>query len=561
VRAWACSSRAWLVALGAFLLLCWGLECVLERAGYGVPIEQVRLGKLLMGGNTEGLVVFDRRLVFKLNSNWRLHPQHAGPQALGDWPWRGRPALPAPADMQRIVCLGDSNMYGYGLRVRETLPEQLGARLAERGFDPRGWQCLMFAVPSWSSVQVHNGLDDALALGNVRGVVLWSTVYNDLTYAIGRRDVEIDRVNERPTLIERCTESAIGDALGRLLDPQAHAPLDMAPIAAGWESGHPLYGTRLSAEESCVELRGMLATAAAHGARVIVISPPYSSSVLERTPGIASLRERLAAEARAAGAQVVDADAVFEATGLGRRHLWLDELHPSTLGHAALATEVANLLQAELGAPSTPASAPGRPRLSIERVEPTRASALGDEQVRIELAGWSRGDPLPVVTVAGAPLLDLEAVGAHELAGTLIENGLGPADVIVQGVSGCAVAPAALLLRGPEWSAVEQAGASVRFLGRAGDRYQVFAALTPLAAPLWTEVGAIWIDPASVLGRPIEGAFDAEGVAVLDLRAFTDAARARGAQHYVLQGRCIPRGISGDASMFLSGLLEVEVAR
>ena len=64
---------------------------------------------------------------------------------------RRRPGPPAAEDALRIVVLGDSVAFGFGVNDDEALAPRLEARLAElRGAAERPVTCLTVGVPSWN---------------------------------------------------------------------------------------------------------------------------------------------------------------------------------------------------------------------------------------------------------------------------------------------------------------------------------------------------------------------------------------------------------------------------
>ena len=64
---------------------------------------------------------------------------------------RSRPGPPPPDDAQRIVVLGDSVAFGFGVNDDECLAARLEARLAElRGPGERPVACRTVAIPSWN---------------------------------------------------------------------------------------------------------------------------------------------------------------------------------------------------------------------------------------------------------------------------------------------------------------------------------------------------------------------------------------------------------------------------
>jgi hypothetical protein len=117
---------------------------------------------------------------------------------------------------------------------------------------------------------------------------------------------------------------------------------------------------------------------------------------------------------------------------------------------------------------------------------------LGDETLRVTLAGWTEGEPLPAVIVGGAPLLELRAAGAGAVEGRLMSNAAGLEDVVVQTARGCAVRAGALARLDPQLRLLSAPGqpSTLAIRGRPGDRYQVMGATALRPEPEWTLRGA-----------------------------------------------------------------------
>lgn len=107
--------------------------------------------------DTENFVL-DEKLVYRLKANLDLQainftlpeeeraraPWHYNANAEG---WRGPLTHPRPEGVKRIVVMGDSTSYGWGLSEEESWPAQLQHYLGE------GWEVFNRAVPGYTSYQ------------------------------------------------------------------------------------------------------------------------------------------------------------------------------------------------------------------------------------------------------------------------------------------------------------------------------------------------------------------------------------------------------------------------
>ncbi|MEQ1894381.1 MAG: SGNH/GDSL hydrolase family protein [Planctomycetota bacterium] len=113
--------------------------------------------------------------------------------ALGMRPHR----RPVPDGAYRIVVLGDSVAFGFGLDEGGTLAEQLEERLNALAPE-RPVACFTVAVPSWNVTNAFRFLKDHL--GQLHpDLVLWMPVANDLEDGYGVDEAGARRVDEDPS--------------------------------------------------------------------------------------------------------------------------------------------------------------------------------------------------------------------------------------------------------------------------------------------------------------------------------------------------------------------------
>jgi len=487
------------VLLGLLLAAEWTLA-VTDVVGDPATFRFARAQRAIQDDD-EGRYVLHPRRVYALAAGYRHAPHHAGRYATSAaWPFRGRVPEPAPEGLPRVVVLGDSCVYGAGVDVHESLPERIAAALETRGLGAESVQVLGLGVPGYSTAQIALLLDEVLASLRPDGIVLYPAAWNDQAPALRAPDaVLLAELADPGAWAWLARRSRLAAALERALE---RVPRD--EVMAGWRAGDPPLGWRVSPDELEANVARMLRACAASAAGragppmpVVVMSAAHPSATRADHPRLARDAERVRHTAREVGATlaasialtVLDAHARLDATGRDERHHFVDYVHPSPPALATLAEPIADALAAALsGRPRAPAGG-----LRVTGVAPATACSLGDVELTVTLEGWSSDEPLPVVTVAGAPLLGLRVAGAHAVAGTLIANGAGPATLIVQTGRAVAADRAALTLVPPSIRLEPPRGgrdAELVVASRPGDVASVRLAPALREVPEWTSRGA-----------------------------------------------------------------------
>ncbi len=478
-------------------------------------------------------------------------PHHAGVYATSAWPFRGRAAVPLPAHVRRVAIVGDSCVYGAGLTVADTLPERIQGELTAVGWTPEHVALLNFGVPGYSTVQLAVLLDEIIAEHAPDAVVLYPAAWNDQAPALLEPDADMLRRRRAPSWLDAlCARSRLAAGLrwaGR------RVPHD--EIRRAWRRGAPPLGYRVA--EADVE-RNVLAMAVRcrdAALPLMIIAPAHPDGTLQEHERLARDAEAVRRAARAAGAELLDAgpllagrgpiaapdlerSATDEDAGAG---WFVDHVHPSSRAWATVAPPVAHWLAGVLGDPphaSTPAQG-ASPALSIVRLDPPRLSALGDESLTVTLAGWSSRDPLPQVSVGGAPLLGLHPHPVRDGAviGRSIANAAGTHDVVVQTAQHCAVRLDGLELVQPGFRIIPGSPPRVRWTARLNDRGRLLYSPHRRTVPEMTPQGPRWLDPEGLRTLPRDFVAGADGTSEQPLPA---AIADR--PDLWLQGLAIPRG-------------------
>jgi lysophospholipase L1-like esterase len=259
-----------------------------------------------------------------------------------------------------LLTLGDSVVFGHNVGEADTLHRGLVTALKAQG---HGVDVHCGAVPGYSSAQ-------SLQLLREEGpriapdLVVLSGLWNDAMFS-----AQPDR-----TWMSELLPTGEAGSLARLLwrarvflsPPVGEASFQavryLAPGADARSAsrlrpgGHPQAGSvrRVSVQEFAANLDAMLTWAAEHGAGAVVLMPANTER-LEGGPGQERWQAYLSAQravARHRKVPLVDARDALRAAGLSSEQAFLNGVHPTGRGHAAIARGIAIAL-VEAGWPDT----------------------------------------------------------------------------------------------------------------------------------------------------------------------------------------------------------------
>ncbi|MBK9383735.1 MAG: SGNH/GDSL hydrolase family protein [Planctomycetes bacterium] len=509
-----------------------------------------RFGGSRLAVEDEGRYLHHPRRFFTLAAPFR-DAFRPGRYALGAWAFRGRPLEPAPPGLLRVGLFGDSCVYGAAVDTADMLGQQLAEALEERGLPPTQVLVASFGVPGYSTVQIRALLEEVLAAQRLDAVVIYAAAWNDQSPAMGTNDVAL---RTRTLLPPHPLEGSATFAFLRELS--AHAPqLTQKEILSGWRAAKPPYGTRVPAPDVERELRAMIAVARGAGAELLCIAPAHPPKTRLDHPRVLEDAETVRRVAHAEQAALLDAAELFRTARTSEESLFCDFVHPSPLGTRLLGKAIGEALAPALLALRR--SRPAVPELDYElaRLVPETCSRVGGERLELELRGGPPLSAAPLLLVGGAPLFDVElASDGRRLRATLPEQRAGTYDLLLQSAAGCTRFRAALSISaerlelepGPLWK--------LRFHARAGDLAIVRVATQRLLFPEWTERGAQWLDPRTVLPDLLPIQAGPNGIGELE---FPPPAEAAEPQHF-LQAEIVARAPDGSIlSSRWSTVLEV----
>lgn len=256
-----------------------------------------------------------------------------------------------PKVKPRALALGDSSVYGFGVRDEEVFTALLEAA--------GGAEYVNAAVPGYSSYQALNLLDlrgwsldpDLLVVGT-----LWSDNNFD---SFSDWDLLASYAGWRASPVRSARLALERSALFRWLDWTFRvAPQSARARKVGWQVGGdaPRSGSRRVDIAAYAEnLDAFCARMHARGGGVVFLVLPNREDVepISGDPAWEPFRRVMRETAARWGAPVAEAPAAFKASGRSADALFLDQMHPTPIGHRLLAEVVGAALRAR-GWPGTP---------------------------------------------------------------------------------------------------------------------------------------------------------------------------------------------------------------
>lgn len=240
------------------------------------------------------------------------------------------PGPPSPDGPPRILFLGDSSAYGFGVADDATFWS-----LASRAL---GAEPIVAAAPGYSSHH-SRALAERFLPYAPAWVVLYVGAYNDHRRRVYYADAEIpQRMARRHAAWHRIHTLAAFELAADKLERWGRR-----------RSGDPLAMVRVAPGDFEANLRAILADVRRAGARSLVLIPPFSAEQRERHGAVIARYEGILRSVAGEDAdRVVDLAPVFAApseTPLFQR----DGIHPTAAGQARIAASIARDIEAAGG--------------------------------------------------------------------------------------------------------------------------------------------------------------------------------------------------------------------
>jgi lysophospholipase L1-like esterase len=313
-------ARALLVTLVAFALL--------EVGARLVPARWTEPGSSANGAQATAMLPDPHRIFRFPPGAVRL----ADTPALVDSDGLRVSAVQGPADAPLIFTLGDSSLFGHGVRDGDTLHDQLQAKLTRAG-KPVRVRC--GGSPGYSTVQALAVLDE----------VGWPSKPSLLVVAPMWSDSRLDRYRDAEVI-----------ARGSILDYSTFFKLlrwgvrtaggQPTTWKVAWPTPSDAGVRRVPLAAYRQNLDTILTQARAHNAGVVMLGLPHASWVAEGNThsGSSSLYiDALRSVAEARHVPYVDGTDTFVRLGADRT-LFIDRLHPTGVGQGLLAQAIADVL-------------------------------------------------------------------------------------------------------------------------------------------------------------------------------------------------------------------------
>ena len=269
-------------------------------------------------------------------------------ERVGAQGFRGRD--PDPEARPRVLALGDSSTFGYGVRGEETWAARLETALARElpraqvvnggligSTIEQGWQRYLAVRERWrpdvvvlafGAINEHwpsSGLDDASKLAQLRQA------------GGARRPSPLARLRAELRIVQLAAWVADQPRGGRGGLLQERAQSGARDVGTYLEPG---YLRRVSPEQFEAALERFRAALAADGACTVLLRMPRRVATEEERPAVLDYDPRLADFAARTGTPLVDAHEDFRAAPDGEAALFVDPYHPSALGHERLARQL-----------------------------------------------------------------------------------------------------------------------------------------------------------------------------------------------------------------------------
>jgi lysophospholipase L1-like esterase len=242
------------------------------------------------------------------------------------------PPAAKPPGERRILYVGDSTAYGFGVSDAEAFWSLATAELAAR-HPGETVVPIVGAAPGYSSWQSRVLLGRLLRY-RPDDVVFYVGAHNDHRRRGYYPDREIPaRMARRHAAWHRIRTlrafEYVHDRLGRWLGGLLCDPVDLVRVPpADFEAN----------------LRAMVAATRAAGARPLLLVPPLTSTLAARHPAAPRYREMLLSLAHELEVPAVDLQPLFAGSAPAALYLPGDDIHPNAAGHRRIAAAIARAL-------------------------------------------------------------------------------------------------------------------------------------------------------------------------------------------------------------------------
>jgi len=245
------------------------------------------------------------------------------------------PPLAKPAGTRRILYVGDSTAFGFGVADDDAFwslaTREIAAQHPDQVFEP-----LVAAAPGYSSYQSRILVDRMLPFAP-DWVVFYVGAHNDERRRSYYEDAEIPaRSARRKAAWHQLRTLQAGefliDRFGNWISKKAH---------------RPTLFRRVPPDKFETNMIAMIAAVRAAGARPLMLVPPVSASLVERYPGTPIYHDILRRIAAEQDVLSVELQPIFAEQAQTEVYRGGDDVHPSPLGQRLIARAIARAIEDE----------------------------------------------------------------------------------------------------------------------------------------------------------------------------------------------------------------------
>ena len=357
---------------------------------------------------SEGVFTPDRDLLWKLDPKTTAYV--ANRLGLRGWlPKRNK----GPHDL-RIVCVGDSCTFGFGVHYEESFGVRLERRLQE--------QMPEFCVESVLAGIVGHSTHQNKVLYLEHMVplhpdltVLYCGAWNDYLPSVGLSDAE--RYGQRDAFRLQKLWSLVWGRRVSASDAQSEES------KKAFREGKAPFGRRVPLDEFRANLEVLIGAGRASGGAVVVIVPPLRprSAEVQSTeaqfPAALEYREVVLDVARKNDLPMVDGPEVFRAyraqceeKGVPSGYLFSDWAHPSALGHRVLADALFDTVAGLLERPEEKEQRSVTSQILVSSLDPPRIPALFGGSLELLGEGFNAPGSFDRVWIGGRWISEVHVI-------------------------------------------------------------------------------------------------------------------------------------------------------
>jgi lysophospholipase L1-like esterase len=254
---------------------------------------------------------------------------------------------PKPDGIRRFLTTGDSSIFGFGVADDQVFSSVAAKALGE-GVEP-----VVGATPGYSTFETLNLLH-MRALSTEPDLLVICNLWSDNNFdSFVDKEVLEAYAGYSESLGGRVKDLFAHSAIYRVMDWRLRVKKTAHKVQkTGWmlDSGGHDGRRRVEINDYASNLDRIARMGIDTGAELVFVIPPNNEDLPSETDtgqpkAWTPYRKVMRDTADRYGAPIIDGPALFLASGKTKGELFLDEMHPTAVGHALLGQELARLLQ------------------------------------------------------------------------------------------------------------------------------------------------------------------------------------------------------------------------